>query len=356
MNLIKRIRDIFIIVAVSIVLVEIAGIWVGNNDYFWKSRQLFINKGGFRVVGENGLWSYEPNSHIKTTAFYHLSRWNSWMEYQCEFETNRFGLVKTNLREDSNDVDFLVLGDSFTEGQGGCPWLTVGRLPAGFPVVLNAGLQGAGILSNKLLEERLSKKLNIKQLIIIAISNDFKRVSLNKSHLDNPCTASGECRANDYWWGVDYDLDHAQLMAISEKKYQQKEVRPTKQITEVLRYYSTTYRLLNKLYIALTSEQKTKNKKDYTQAFEMNFKAFDDLISKYPDLKLILVPQKDEVGVLGKENQDTKIAKAFLEKKNIDYAICDLELSDYMPIDGHPNAAGYKKLFQCLDNTIKASR
>jgi hypothetical protein len=73
---------------------------------------------------------------------------------------------------------------------------------------------------------------------------------------------------------------------------------------------------------------------------------------RFPGMKVILVPQRDEVGFLGVENWDTKFVKAFLVQQGFDWQFCKIGMGDYMPIDGHPNGSGYEKLLACLDKAL----
>lgn len=73
---------------------------------------------------------------------------------------------------------------------------------------------------------------------------------------------------------------------------------------------------------------------------------------RFPGMKVILVPQRDEVGLLGVENMDTKFVKSFLVQQGFDWQFCKIGMGDYMPIDGHPNATGYEKLLSCLDKAL----
>jgi len=70
-------------------------------------------------------------------------------------------------------------------------------------------------------------------------------------------------------------------------------------------------------------------------------------------MRIVLVPQKDEVGLLGVENVDTQIVKAFLQSQHFDWQFCPLSADDYMPIDGHPNKQGYEKMLACLRNVLR---
>jgi len=69
-------------------------------------------------------------------------------------------------------------------------------------------------------------------------------------------------------------------------------------------------------------------------------------------MKIILVPQRDELGLLGVENFDTKVVKTFLDANGYEWKECPLGMGDYMPIDGHPNRIGYEKIFKCFSNSL----
>ena len=60
------------------------------------------------------------------------------------------------------------------------------------------------------------------------------------------------------------------------------------------------------------------------------------------------IPQRDEVGLLGRGNLDTMRMRQALAERNIEYTTCPLGMRDYMPIDGHPSARGYEKIRSCL--------
>ena len=76
------------------------------------------------------------------------------------------------------------------------------------------------------------------------------------------------------------------------------------------------------------------------------------MAKRYPNLKVILVPQKDEFGLLGTQNRDTSFVLAKLKELDIHHSVCQLSYADYMPIDGHPNKIGYNKIFNCLSEFI----
>ena len=67
----------------------------------------------------------------------------------------------------------------------------------------------------------------------------------------------------------------------------------------------------------------------------------------YPEMKLILVPQRDELR-FGLKNKVTLALLDYLVSKVINYHWCDLTPNHFMPIDGHPNKKGYQAMMECM--------
>ena len=77
--------------------------------------------------------------------------------------------------------------------------------------------------------------------------------------------------------------------------------------------------------------------------YEDNFNALLRISKRYRNYSILFVPQRDEVGILGRENMDTVAVERFLKDSYIGYKTCDLDGGDYMPQDGHPNGKDTKK-------------
>ncbi len=341
----KIFRDAALIALIFVFLLELVGIFIGKNEYFWTNRQIMIPRMALRAIGDEGLWTYKPEITVDSSATYYFSNHNGWLEYRCQFETNKFGLIKTNY-SDGKKVDLLVLGDSFLEGQGGCPWLTSDALEKRniSKIVVNGGLQGASLQSMKLLNDWLEKQIKIKDLMIVVISNDFKR------ELDPTWVQTNQQQMSDSYAAEVLDLKDDDLARIGGDLYRSSNKSLKEKIHENLLYYSATYRLSRRLFKALINDQKIDE--NYLKPFEKNFATLRKLRKKYPRLKIILVPQRDEVGLLGSKNADTKIVEKFLSDEGFDFSRCELDLSDYMKVDGHPNKKGYAKISQCFFDSI----
>ena len=68
-------------------------------------------------------------------------------------------------------------------------------------------------------------------------------------------------------------------------------------------------------------------------------------------VKVLLVTQRDETGSLGNEADATGAAAA-LKAHGLPHDWCRLNHDDFLPIDGHPTAAGYDKLAACAEQAL----
>jgi hypothetical protein len=126
-----------------------------------------------------------------------------------------------------------------------------------------------------------------------------------------------------------------------------------------LHYYSFTYRLFSQYKAVFAKSERppeTPEQLASSPLIQGNFAALNTLRGRYPHLQLILIPQRDEVGLLGTPNLDTQVVKQRLTQEQIPYTQCDLTSSDYMPIDGHPNQQGYQKILACTIKSISSGR
>lgn len=354
MNWIKQGLKNFLIIALSsMLLIEFVGLFVKDNQYFWDKRFLFISDKNF-VARDNGLWTYKPNTKIRSIATYKFSFTEAWIEYDCSFNTNEFGLIDTNFEAGMKNADYLVLGDSFTEGHGGCSWLTKETVTGQEKVIINGGLMGVGVRSFLELERWLSTQVKIENVVVIAISNDFYRGIANDwIKQGEKCFQERQCTFNDYWWAVDSSIfnDTHKIKQISDERYGHRFTGKDEknELIKEVSFYSTIFYAIHK-YLTLVREAPAKSDVDAfkIKQLDLNIAALKQLKARYPNLKLMLVPQRDELSLFGSKNMDTQILESRLAQDNIQYSVCDLSISDFMYIDGHPSSRGYDKVRMCL--------
>ena len=358
----KRLFTALVSCLLTASVLETAGLFIFKNQYNWNHRYSFITTDSFRIIDER-LWTYRPNSTIKVAAVYGFPFGTPWVEYDCEFQTNRFGLIQTNPIE-LDSYDLLVLGDSFTEGQGGCPWLTTETTRSQGLRIINGGLQSTGIAAFANLERYLSAQVDIKSLLVIAISDDFIRKTPSSAWIEKgtPCLIHRKCNNTNYWWSIDSDVrtDHLEKMGRSRivQRYEAQDVRGKfEAILDQVAWRSFTGRLLAAYYeIVGDLTGSSENLHQLQGRFEPNIKALQFLKRKYPNMRLILVPQRDELGLFGGRNQNTRRVEERLDALVIDYERCELLPDDFMYIDGHPNEQGYRKLRDCAFGDTHAER
>ena len=175
-------------VIIGLVLFEVlAGFIFGkglSNDHERSRRYMLFgtadNTPAFRNQGN--IFTYAPNSTIRQTAYYENGA-VLHKEYDYQFKANNFGLVqKQDIEKDRPSI--LVLGDSFTEGQGATPWFYFLEEGDGKKntQLINGGLLGTGFAQWKLLHDHLvNSGIRINKVVIPFISDDYQRAVWNFS-------------------------------------------------------------------------------------------------------------------------------------------------------------------------------
>src|SRR5262249_2294776 len=151
----------------------------------------------FRNIGD--IWTYVPNSYILLRTIY-FSESSYSTEYVYKYKTNNFGLVQdADLVPGVKSV--LLLGDSFTEGQGAEPWF---RQIAPWIKQLNyqpinGGLFGTGFVQWWELQQLLTaNRIASAKLVVIFISDDFGRYKWNFPDAQLDCLRNiSHCEGNE---------------------------------------------------------------------------------------------------------------------------------------------------------------
>ena len=160
---------------IGFLLVEIVFRFVSDvnplsENEFTHNSLLFQNGNNFLNI--DNFFSYYPNKSIRISSVFYsqpladLS--DMRIEYDYTIETNNAGLV---MKEDifKGDDVILVMGDSFTEGQGAKSWFyDVEKLDEVPFKLVNLGQLGTGPQTWELFKDYLVLKydLNIKGIII----------------------------------------------------------------------------------------------------------------------------------------------------------------------------------------------
>ena len=313
----------------------------GADIYHWDKRYMLFSdyKGGSVFKNSGSIFTYQPNSSVLAQAYYFVNgKWGK--EYEYVFQTNDFGLIQsTNI--DLARPNILFLGDSFTEGHGAIPWLE--EFKANFDQnkhrFINGGILGTGFNQWELLHDQLiAQGVKIHKLVVIFISDDYSRGVWNMPESTLKCISNYKtCGRLDSFYGTPPPEELGGFL---------ENLKKSRSFTEDLKQlFPATYRIY-KFVRGRRGDGLT-----YSRQTIQNF------IQLYGEnLLFVHIPQKDEI-VAG------RISKLGLSsRKDIEdfggtlvdgFAGCKLLLDDYHMYDGHPNAAGYKKISTCVRQAIK---
>jgi hypothetical protein len=324
-------------------------------NYYWQFRFLYISPHAFQNRAES-VWTYQPNTPIREVAVYAVPSLFSQkprviVEYDCLMKSNNLGFLQE--RDVSTDEAWtVVIGDSFTQGQGGCPWGD--RLQARRPddPILNAGLQGTGFAQwARTLAYLQQQGVRIKRILAIAISDDFKRETFNWPDEVLNCVDLDNCPT------VGLNDTHSQLESRSRDRF-------TERFGKISRFAQTRlyYHLNAYLYkFVSNARQRVSTIVRGTETDEIadvhpdTGAALDWLKAQQVPVHVLMVPQRNEIGWLG-TRADSRNAEAELKAHVMPYSWCDLSGADFMPHDGHPNRGGYDKLADCADHILSVMK
>jgi hypothetical protein len=346
----KQLGSLLFIILISLSMFEVvAHIFIPKGAYAWQYRYLFIGPDNYRPL-PGKLWTYEPNKKIEIAATYFFPFWSKpELEYSCTLETNDMGFTKTT-HDQKKQIDYLVMGDSFTEGHGGCSWLNAESTVLLQKTYYNAAAQSYGIWQMDETRKYLEKYKSFKNLIVFAISDDFVRPLRNEWIISqSPCLKEMNCEFGKTAWWVTDDFSEKNLLSISERWHEHRHAN--KNFLDALVFYadrySFTYEFVQKAFRLKDGNQNNHGVVNQDAVFNQNLKALSQMRIAYPNMKLILIPQRDELR-FGAKNNVTLALLDHLKSNDISYHWCDLKSGDYMPIDGHPNKRGFQTMLKCM--------
>ncbi len=290
--------------------------------YYWKFRFQYVSPKAY-INRSEGVWTYRPNADLREAAVYAvpspLAREPKLtLEADCRMRSNNLGLLQ------DDDVlpgtpRTIVFGDSFTSGQGGCPWFH--KLQARRPQdrLLNAGLLGTGLDQWwRLFEYLRTQGVVAERVLLIAISNDFKRTPWIWPQTDFNCLDRNICVWDGVysWQPVRSDETEAELLARTRARYT---MRFSNYSALSFWFLSLEQHSMFLKFVHLAVENLAgllvHGKAGVLPGNEAALRGFKSL--GIP-VKVLLVTQKNETGLLGNE-QDTAAAIATLNAHGIPY-------------------------------------
>ena len=349
----KPLWNLLLILLITLVLFETL-----TRPFFAFRNQLFdyryqsINTGGFRVVDDR-LWTYKPNSTVDIASVYGFPYPYSTfkVEFRCRFDTNEFGLVKGIHPYDPAKKTILLAGDSFTEGQGGCPWTHY--IEEQFPQynIINGGLMGIGVDNYWDVYQLITKSgIKIDHVILLTIAGDYAR-NMNSFWITQnmQCFQTGNCKDSRQfnWTARDINASNAQLEESAQKASLQHYGTwdLSKSLNFFIQHYSQTYTLYN----GLKHRGWNPNIAIITPRAEIALKNFK---AAYPDMKIVMIPRKIEAGLNYKASDWIEVEK-YLKTNGYKFNQCNISFKNYLYYDAHPTKAGYQELAPCVAGIIR---
>jgi hypothetical protein len=340
----------------SFVAIEIAYkiVLKDENAYKWDQRYMLFsaspeNSVLFRNIGP--IFTYQPNILVKSKTYYYLDE-KYQVEYDYQFKTNNYGLVSD---VDINPIkeSILIIGDSFTEGQGAEPWFRslLANVKNSRYQFVNGGLLGTGFAQWSLLNQHLvENKVNLKKAVVIFISDDFIRKTWNFTEQQYRCLAdSNQCFGDEFFYKLPQEKDEINFL----NKIRDFREQPKNSLKE----FSNEFFPATNLIFTFTKQVFRKSfgirNKRIDGLMGPNKVAINELVKYYGHQNIIFLhlPEKSEVLAKGFNSfgvdADSHIAMTGASLySGLDH--CNLTIDDYHKNDGHPNARGYKKISDCV--------
>jgi len=316
---------------------------------------------GKNFKNEKDFVIYQPNQSIRHMTLFTkeeiVSPNDIIIETDYNIETNNLGLV---MKKDiyKNDRVLLVIGDSFTEGQGAEPWFYDLEKNNYFNTkLMNLGIMGSGPMGWLSLTNHLKEKnsLNIDGVIINIILPDLYRLKWTHNENQKKCLYEGFCNYRGAFQGIDF------------KKYKSyEEIIKYEFLNKNRKIGSGNDIIINSGVLAFTKSilKQSKLLKDMYYGIVRNYfqnpkilKRNIDAISKineiaYKNLYVNIITTKN----INKKNytldKNYKLFFKYLNENKIDFSWCEISIDGFHKFDDHPNKIGYKKIRDCTSKSI----
>ena len=114
----NKFKNLFLIFFSCFFPILITDIILKNLRFPMDSDRLMLLAGSSLYSSKEGYRRYESNKNIEQIAIY-----DDKVAYRYLYKSNNQGLVSSPNININDKLDLVINGDSFTEGQGGFPWI-----------------------------------------------------------------------------------------------------------------------------------------------------------------------------------------------------------------------------------------
>ncbi|MGC2413881.1 MAG: hypothetical protein WA459_14430 [Stellaceae bacterium] len=292
------------------------------------------------------IFTYLPHAEFRQLVGF-FSDYDFYVEFDYRYRTNNYGLVQDGDIEPGRE-SLILLGDSFTEGQGVEPWF---RLVS--PLIeklgyqpVNGGLLGTGFQQWLELDRYLSAKdIQIGKVVVLFISDDYHRPVWNMPPPLLAClTALSRCRAEQsYFYRLPPATEMSSWIAKVRTARGPARIRLKMRASALLPASYSIYRHFRQQMV-------------FAKAEGGSHAAIAELTRLYGPENIVFIhlPQKNEIGH-GPDDLGLKARRAIEDagaRWYDGFNLCQMTTSDYHANDEHPNQSGYRKIAACTANVI----
>ncbi len=338
---------IFVELSCYIFLPSIGRASANEREFGWGHRMVFFDGAGTIFQNHADIFTYVPHNDIRNQLGF-FSNAGYTIEYDYHFHTNNYGLVQ-DFDVVGGQPSILLLGDSFTEGLGAAPWFRqLATQSDTLPYqLINGGLSGTGFEQwNKLERYLKGENINIKKLIVLFISDDYRRGVWNFSPSELRCLQSPSlCHGNEWCQRLP---SVGQLDAAIDKI---RKLRDTPQ-----RRFAQRARLVLPPSFFVYDYVRSELFSGVERAKRRTRATITDFISEYGagNVAFIHLPQRDELNVPSGPGLDERQSIESAGGRLYDgFKLCGLTPADYYSRDAHPNAQGYGKIANCVGKVLR---
>ncbi len=352
-----RIINLFLIFFSSLIPIFITDLILKNLRLPEDSNRLMLLAGSSLYSSEEGFRRYESNQNIEQLAIYDKN-----IAYRYSYKSNNLGLVSYPDISKNVKLDLVINGDSFTEGQGGFPWVVEWQkeeLKKKNILSLNYAIAGNGFGDFLRASINASRFYDAKKNIIFFIEHDayrpYQKISQNKlcsfysNGILDEILGLLTCKTYGIVWHH-ISLNKSDSEILSNAKYlQQYGVLPSLSVftKELKNYFSKenkkTFNNKNKINNA-------KSKLRFGPIPSKTKLAIKEINKIYGNQNVLLVQLPDTKGKPDKKAKHFTKLLSEVDNNNVInlWEICPLDNSDFNKLDNHPNIIGYKKIKKCI--------
>lgn len=299
---------------------------------------------------QHSEFGYSAFSQNRELAVY-SDESNAWIEYDALFTVNNAGLVQRR-DIDSTRRYIVVVGDSFTQGQGASPWFY--ELERDLPdlPLANLGILGTGVQHWEKAVDWFEKRVApVDSVVIVFIRDNFFRSYwfAKTSPSDTRFCYEDSCFAI---YTKLLDRPPSALAQYRRELLKQQDVSPGFLLarSKELLMKTQTGNLVVNLVRRVWSPRR--------QRLEANKRSLEGLQARHKVALVLHLPEKEEAakGAWSIESLELRSLISGIKLRYVDgMDWCGLDAADFRKFDAHPNPAGYRKIQKCVGALLKTA-